>query len=740
MAAWALRNAPWTFLFRARIGLESFAWPRSSAIASHFNNYVTNAHLPEETPSMAEMRERPYPTASIDSSIFENPEEYHFTGVPRTVPLPQTASQPVSIHPSLVLEHLVEQGMFLDADRVLAELKEMHAPIRPSELYVSAALNVLDSEHEDIRDRLDAFVRWYSLIPPAPILPWRLSNLLETRIFSDPVLDLSLMMQYALISASNGYANRISRRVLAFIFRFTPPSLSQSFLETLLQTAWTNVSLVARPQLEQRIRHWFSVAIESHCTSGRIADAVQILQAGRSKNYTINTSTYEILRNRLSSNLDVPRIALVDKLRESDNGAQHILRLGKSSLRAAASATRVDLPVPMHTPETNSLAMALRIVKNSWNGTYHVFPSALVTFITTYKASGRTIALPIIQKRACKSYPTASQWALAEMLYHFHRKEFHHLLVVFTRYFHVIGLPKRTKKYIGRTMRRLRGKSSTEQGFIVNFQEGLQQKMWPKHYHSALVWRAVSELTPEVESVEHLYQELLTQVSDAQNPDSTTARFATPLDGDPQAQAPITLYSSTHFSFFVNAFGKLHMPSRAAQVVADMCRLGIAPTVHTLTMLSSAFARVGDMEKLTSLLDHMESPSSQIGASSGMQFPLPNLVTYTAIIRCLMRTRRMDEALNIMMRMRSKTRYVPGENPVVDRLLQELARHYAAIRTRRVADNEASRDIQFNFFSSIHSLCRPMTTSWQNFMYPKTQSFCDISLVEKTSVEVPSYL
>lgn len=748
MATWVLRAAPWTPWHRVRFPLDRLGWSSRLFAATSVHHFSTPASG-EETPFMAEMKRQRYPSMPLDVSLFEDTyDDYSLASSPSASEVPLAA---LPANPSDLLQQLVTDGNFVDANRVLTELTDIGVTIEPAAAYFAAGIHVLEKDYEDPHKRLSDFAKWWSLIPDAACADPEPVRRVQSILFTERVPDLPLVVQFALMSTSKGYASVLSTRVILDVFRHSSPARSFAFLEELCDQAIkyeterevsdsTRKSLKAR--LAVQVEGWYTCAVKSCCITDRLAGAVALVQNARARGFNVHDTAYAALVRNLKRALDMTNLQLVQKLRETEarrpEHQESRLRVPRFNLYRPPAA----LQAMTQYPDRSSLAAALRILRHSCMfSSRYPLPSALATFIEAYRSAGQSRALHILRARSYKRAPATAMWALSEMLYYHRRNRGHMLLLTFIHHFHMIGVPQWAVWRSVRTMERAEkgGADSNYARYAVLYPpQPLGAKLFPSTHHTALVWHVTAQSMRSTQSLEELYQELLTQIAAARyaaapapalstSPASPTPSTSTsspnapaePLTDVAELQAnsaeiltdsahppddsldarrasypalivPPMMYDSGHFNAFVLAFGQRSGPTRAAQVVADMYRHGIQPSVETLTMLIASFASIGDVGKLTTLLDRMEASadngtrsgdvSSQVAASSvqkmGPQLPPPNVVTYTAVIKSLMDAEKLEDALAIAQRLRTKLGYVLGTNHITDSVLNELAVRY----------------------------------------------------------------
>ncbi|PCH35217.1 hypothetical protein WOLCODRAFT_139805 [Wolfiporia cocos MD-104 SS10] len=657
------------------------------------------------------MKRTAYPTDAPDTSMFEEMSADYVAVKLRLSPADTT--QPALSGCSL-LESLVRDGQYADADRIHAELVEMGIAIEPSMVYENAAIYALTQEHRDPQERLAAFTRWWSLIPNAEASYEPPVRRIEAILLQGLKPDLPLMTQYALICARKGLATWLGTRIMSVIFRYSAPAQTSSFLETLcdtaLQATWDcelsqkqlwrrnwrdwNRRRSLEHRLLRRMDTWYTWATISFVTNGRIEDAIRVLQQAQRRGLRLSDKAYDAVMRQLERSLDLEGLALVKQLYQ-DRPPVHLYSM--NAIPEIESTFRQYKPPDELTQtmfsDEKSLAKALRIMRRNIIPSHFPLPSALARFMAEYRARGRSIGLQILRKKAYEKPATMSMWVLAEMLYHTQRGERNRVMEIYAHHFFTVGLPEYAEQnlwFLSEQKNRAQALSSSDDLYLL---PPVEAKTWPSTHHTAVVWKAVAASAKRAEPLELLYSELLRKVTNARamnaachwSPEEVIARSTE----YPSAAAPATLYDVGHFNVFVYEFAEHVGPARAAKVVADMYRYGIAPTVETLTMLGSSFARCADVKKIYALLDQMENSTEQrpiiedesLAARVATQqrkslaLPSPNIITYTAIMRFLINRKHGEIALQIARRMQQNLGYIPGTNPYTDEVLLQLAEY-----------------------------------------------------------------
>ena len=238
MSTWVF-SSPWPSLAR-RLGLRlDFLHPHPhphtpGLIQSQWSSplpLLLRAHYSVLTaegdpPSLVAMRNEPYPLDQPDSSIFEDYSmEYEKPAglLMKPIKKPKTSSD--------MLAQLVVERNFEDAERLLSELRTVGVVVKPDTRYLDAALDVYRREDTAQVERLEQFSTWLSLIPDAS----NARNLDLTKIQglilgAAHIPDMPIIIRFALIAASKGYASHVWEDTIALVVRYCPPRISSRFL------------------------------------------------------------------------------------------------------------------------------------------------------------------------------------------------------------------------------------------------------------------------------------------------------------------------------------------------------------------------------------------------------------------------------------------------------------------------------------------------------------------------------
>lgn len=310
MASWVLAHPSWHSLARFRLRFDALV--KMGGMTSKQFLSTPTLSTDTETPMMKEIKAYPYPSVSPDSSLFEEPDEGYVLAAGATeeyatsLPLDRNRTDPC-----YTLQRLVIEGSYEDAERVHAELVEHGVEIRPHPVYHFIARKLLGTDNVPSQDRVDGFVKWWSLVPPKS--EWNCTRsvgfILTETLRKDAVPDVPLIAKFALLAASKGYASQVSSDVIDVLARFAPPGLTMQFLGQFCVAAWNyetslpaykaSPQMVAKNLLEVQFPAWYSSAVRTFASAGNFAPAIAALQVACSRNIFVTQGTYSHLLQRL---------------------------------------------------------------------------------------------------------------------------------------------------------------------------------------------------------------------------------------------------------------------------------------------------------------------------------------------------------------------------------------------------------------------------------------------------------
>ncbi|KAI0350851.1 hypothetical protein OH77DRAFT_996056 [Trametes cingulata] len=308
MASGVLAHPPWHALFRVRLrwdGLvKSGNWTRK--------HFLSTPPLATETPAMRQVMAHPYPEQAPDATLFEEAGEEYHEGAAGTEEFTALKHMDAAVNsPSLLLKELVKAGKYEDATRVLGELVDMGVEIVPHPVYHFAACDALLNQNLSQDERVEAFAQWWSYFPPRTEVkdaPRSLKSVLALLSRNDPAPDIPLIIRFALLAASKGYAPLIAQEIITTVARYATAEVSLGFLEDFCATALDYEKSLAKGHRPSRrkgrlfpgsIPFWYGQAINELALSGRSSSALALLRRARSHGMRIGWFAYDALCRQL---------------------------------------------------------------------------------------------------------------------------------------------------------------------------------------------------------------------------------------------------------------------------------------------------------------------------------------------------------------------------------------------------------------------------------------------------------
>jgi hypothetical protein len=678
-------------LFRLQCHLKSLLLPSSIPTIKAFSSSL--ALDTDETPAMKALKDIPYPSASLDPSIFEPwSDEYDGVSLPRSMLArkPMASPRRADYYASHVLEQLSRSGRFEEAEQVLQELAKMNVPIRQSYAYHNVALNVL-RQRPWPRNRVEIFTKWLSHLPDkANDGEYNLLAELSSALLSDSrYLDLKAVAQFGIVLSSKGYIRKMGASVVACLTRYADPEISSRVLVEMItandhhsQTKPGTAHNAASPRKDKRtIRRLWSIAVRTHCTAGRPEVALQMAKIAHEHDFQLTKYTYEYLLGKLEAD---GLYGLAAELRALP---------WCGSLDVAKSRLVVNIPslasIPPISRERNILvnqAIALAMLKRCSRSGVPVYASDLEPYFDIYKNHPR--AANILRSRAYQLSPTAaSAVLLAEQLHYHRRGQFRHVLWVFENFFHLVGVP--SKDFTRQLWERkdypphLHTHPSHIPPRITETTYNFPSKIWPTPYHTALVWSALVHLSQTEEEIFALYDSLLQH--SAQFQETTVDHHHHPSHGSSNGRipapvpAPADRFHGAHFHTFLIAFTHLRDAKYGLRVLDDMQDRGIAPSAQILSIAAALQARDGEPALALRMLDVVrellerdedeEADAELMGAGpvqvrvrleKGVKKQEQMLIAYTGVLRGFIDRRYMVHARRVAGLLHSHLGYVEG--------------------------------------------------------------------------------
>lgn len=678
-AVWALPNG----LFRLQCHLKSLSFPSQILSLKAFSSSLASDS--EETPAMKA-------SASPDSSIFEPwSDEYVHTRLPDAVAQrstgrvesPQSADK--GYRASELLERLSRSKRFEEAEGVRKELVYMNVPIRPSSAYYPVVWDILHRRPWP-PNRAEMLAKWLSLLPRRSDDRINLSHFKSSLLFNSSKLDLETLAQFGVTLSSKGYIRDMGASVVACLTRYASPEISSQILDEMIaanddysrrESGSTSNALTGKNRSTTK-RLW-SIAVRTHCTAGRPEFAFQMTKRAHEHGFQLTKFTYEYLLGKLVADGLNDLAAEVRTISSYES-----LDVAKSRLIEDAFGDTIIPPISREQHIVINEAIALAILKRGSRSGLPVYAVDIEPYFDIYKFNLRgNKAVNQLRSRAYKiSLSAASAVLLAEQLHHHRRGQFRHLLWVFDKFFHNVGVPLEDVK------RQLWKREHYPPGLrlhpwylpfrITESTFNLPSKLWPTPYHTALVWTALVQLCETEEELFALYELLLQRSAHFQK--KSSVGLHTPSDGSSSTSAPVLApadkFDAAHYRPFLIAITLLRDAQTGLRVLDDMQERGVAPSAQFLSAAAALQAKHGEPALALRMLDVTRGLFERGGdevETDGLLEMEPGmgadkkarkqrwvLAAYTGVLRGLVDRRDLVNARQVAGQLHSQLGYVEG--------------------------------------------------------------------------------
>ncbi|KAI9438583.1 hypothetical protein H4582DRAFT_2098571 [Lactarius indigo] len=670
----------------------------------------------EETPAMKALRDIPYPSNSPDPSIFESwSDEYSGDSLPRATQSLKKPTPPWITsrhhHPSVVLEKLLWDGKYDEAEDVREELVRMGVPIRLNVVYHRLAWHIL-CQRPWPPNRPEQFANWLSLLPNLAEnkKSTHFNQLKAALLFNSSTLDLESVVRFGVILSSKGYIRSVGATVVSCLTRYADPETSSRILDEMMaaddnyKRNKLGLTNKARTRFKDTSKRLWSIVVRTHCTLDRSKVAFQVAKRVHERGIYLTQYTYQYLLGKLEADgLD----ELASDIRTLP-GCES-LGVAKSRFVIRDTPTPTPEPIPTISPDRSFVAneaSALAILKQSSVLGLPTYATNIVPYFDIYKIGvrGGPAVIKLRSHAYQLSFTALSAVLLAELLHHHRRGQFTHVLWVFEKFFHVVGVPAAevTRRLWKRDHypphKRLHHWALPPRITKTTF--NLPSRLWPTAYHTALVWTALVQLCDTEEDVFALYDQLL-QRSAGQYPrqQGLSIHNYHPHSGGGVDFSYADKYDAAHFRSFLVANTLLRGAAQGLRVLSDMQDRGIAPTARILSTGAALQARHGEPAMALHMLGVMhEVLEERSGAGSGSEWDAnadfdPKsesaarsawgqlLVAYTAVLRGLVDRRALEPARRVAEMLREKLGYglegsgaAAGGNERTDAVLRFLRR------------------------------------------------------------------
>jgi hypothetical protein len=325
-------------------------------------------------------------------------------------------------------------------------------------------------------------------------------------------------------------------------------------------------------------------------------------------------------------------------------------------------------------------AIALAILKRGSRLGLPAYTVDIVPYFDLYKTHLRGHkAENQLRARALRiSLVAISAVFLAEQLHHHRRGQFRHVLWVFEKYFHAVGVPSEEV-----TRRLWKRKHYPPHLRLHNYLPprittttfNLPLKLWPTSYHTALVWTALVHLCETEQEVFALYELLLQRSAQSQKPTVGHPHHDRSHGSSGNISPSADRYDAAHFLPFLISFTLLRDAKRGLRVLDDMQDRGIAPSAQILSTAAALQARSGEPALALRMLDiirgllERDEVEEEVGLLDmevwmGVREKAKKqdqlLVAYTGVLRALIDRRELVQARQVAELIHSHLGYVEG--------------------------------------------------------------------------------
>lgn len=645
MASWVLAHPPWHALARARLRWDVFV--KSGTWTS--KQFLSMPPLSAETPAMREVKTYPYPATAPDTTLFEETtDEYYAAEGDTQAHTGLYSLHAVADHPSTMLKNLVKEGNYADATRVHAELLEIGVEIPFHPVYHFAARQALLDPALSQRERLESFIKWWSLFPP-----WReverplraIGSVLTDLLRNDAVPDIPLIVRFALLAASKGYTRAVWRQVIPVIASYAPRDVLLHFLEEFHTAGRQFETLIvhdskASEGAARRVPHVnpsfiYGLTLLELFRIGKTSVAFEVLQLARSYgiryDYILSFLREEADANVVatvispckaqlaqSSWLETPaKDANLPSWKHPASPAQQPDTVASPSLHPSQAPADDAAASTSESNEMQALVTITRSLKHALSsGTLPLSSESLQQVLAAYAAAGRSTLLRRLRVLAYRHDDIVPSWALAEMINHDHRhRSLYTIMEEFETHFHLVGVPRGFTDALWKA----RGVRSSGP---ARARPQIHRKYFPTAKHTHLVWRVFLARARGRSQVQRLYLQFLEDVAASRDipalavphiaslpswkPATDPAVFIRPIP-------PPSLFGVGHFSIFMTAFDRFDLPKVAARVIIDMYSLGFGPNPWLIAPFLSSLRYLPSDHPPTKALDFFEKALQDAG-------------------------------------------------------------------------------------------------------------------------------
>ncbi|KAI0739057.1 hypothetical protein C8Q80DRAFT_226623 [Daedaleopsis nitida] len=615
MASWVLAHPPWHSLARGRLRWDHLI--RVTRMTG--KQFLNTPTLPTsiETPMMRAMKAYPYPSSPLDASLFEeSTEEYH--DARHTL---DPTEEDVNPHPSDILKELVKQERFEDVERVYAELVNANIEIRPHPAYHFVARRILSTDTKPSQARLDAFVKWWSLVPSKDEVFCRRSvyNILVETLHNDPVPDIPLIANFALLAASKGYGNLVAPHVVIALARYAPSPYTLRFLEKLCNAAWhyktsmkaDNASLdkLTKQLLKGSFSAWYSYAVRTFAHDTNFDSALDAYKIACERGIFITPVAFRFLLRGLLKAEKAQDVDTVQALWEGGGQEAKISPLPMPS----------NLPLRLAIPDSRDvqkMAAAARQVKQALRERVSLHAKTLTSLINAFLSEGRLSLLARLRRLAYRSGDASiSTWVLAEMNYYesYHPDATTLIPSIFRRHFFPVGIPMDVLEPFAHPRPNLWVMSAPRPNGdlpLLGDAPPIHRRLHPTHHHVYILWNVAAHSSPRLPNLITRYRAFVRSVAASRGFPSSFPLSHAPLSTDDggyvEPRPPYSLYKARTFNIFLENFKRFNSPLFITYVILDLFRMGLKPDQLTENTFIDSLHIKPTIEDIRKVLEYWE--------------------------------------------------------------------------------------------------------------------------------------
>ncbi|KIJ36984.1 hypothetical protein M422DRAFT_260633 [Sphaerobolus stellatus SS14] len=559
----------------------------------------------------------------------------------------------------------IRDGEWDIAEQLRTEYMENGIHVQRHAIFGLAAIRAW--RMKPVEERTEAFYQWLRLLPNAEsgqIRPTRMAfHGIKTALFNKGPSDLDTIACCGIVAARKGYVNYVCPDILVHITRYASPHLSAAFFTEVEKSAKAFYSRFGSKDKDgSRFSAWNqnrfnNMYLRALILSGYCEAAVERVEYMIQLGIQVQPFSWRLLLEELKA---ASREDLFDKvitLRGNKVPREQASKEGKQILAYSASD--------------------------------------LARLFDDYIESNNILALNELKRDMIQASSKPDLWIIAQMKYYQEKGKPILVLKLFMDHFMCIGASKRHIAACIRSARAVEFHPLLSQ--IEDSDHGSAGR-WPTSHILTMVWKAIADLAKNKEELSVLYGNFLRYFYSSGPPAATLdSEEPRPWSHFQFRHPPATAPDNIMFHIFLVAFKKFGDLDGILTVLHGMMAHGIRPDTHNWTVVAGVFAR-DDPVRVERILQEMEKaldeesgiPGSTTDPSRSRMGPIrrspewaavPTIVTYTAILRGLIESGRLNDAKIFVGRI-EELGYVPGTDERLDLVLKILNERLEGVSSR----------------------------------------------------------